>query len=98
MAQIEKQPVWPIVAFNKDAFPNRRRTSPASNHSPCRNKPSSVAYVFKRNIRLSLALWSRAAQLQPLRSKDLCVLEPLIGGAKVPLVSSRFSRGASQQP
>jgi hypothetical protein len=28
------------VAFNKDAFPNRRRTSPAgSNHSACQNKP-----------------------------------------------------------
>ena len=36
--------------------------------------------LLKRNIWLSFALRSRAAQLQPLRSKDLCVLEPLIGG------------------
>src|ERR1700741_1850469 len=30
--------------------------------------------------------------------KDLCVLEPLIGGAKVPLVSFPLSSGASRQP
>jgi hypothetical protein len=40
---VESLPILPTVAFNKDAFPNRQRSSLATNHSPCRNKPSSVA-------------------------------------------------------
>jgi hypothetical protein len=42
-APFETMPISPTFAFNKDAFPNRQRSPPATNHSPCRNKPSSVA-------------------------------------------------------
>src|SRR4051812_23916531 len=32
--------ILPYVAFNKDAFPNRRHTAGGPNHSACQNKPS----------------------------------------------------------
>jgi hypothetical protein len=31
------------IAFNKDAFPNRQHSSPATNHSPCRNSRALFA-------------------------------------------------------
>jgi len=31
------------VAFSKDAFPTRRRSSPANLHLACQNKPISLA-------------------------------------------------------
>jgi hypothetical protein len=36
--------VSPTIAFNKDAFPNRRRSLPAGpNHSACQNQPGHQA-------------------------------------------------------
>ena len=56
--------ISPTVAFNKDAFPTRRHLQPAGpNHSACQNKPRLFRVNFKRNIRLSFALRSEAAQL-----------------------------------
>jgi hypothetical protein len=51
------------VAFNKDAFPNRQLSPAGPNHSACQNKPGFSCVNLKRNIRLSFALRSRAAQL-----------------------------------
>jgi len=67
--------ILPSFAFNKDAFPNRLLTVPAGpNHSPAETRSGFCAWSLKRNIRLSFALRSRAAQLsQPSRStKPAC--------------------------
>jgi len=59
------------VAFNKDAFPTRRPLNRQPTIvQPCQNKPGfSCVNLSKRNIRLSFALRSQAAQLcQPSRS------------------------------
>src|SRR6266436_6548835 len=62
--------ILPYVAVNKDAFPN----SPADHagrisHSACQNKHRFLAWLFKRNIRLSFALRSKQrSSLKPSRS------------------------------
>jgi len=53
----------------------------AANHSACQTKHRFLAWVFKRNIRLSFALRSEAAQLsQAIALKWTCVLEPFTRG------------------
>src|SRR3954447_7305086 len=73
--------ILPYIAFNKDAFPNRWHTAGGPNHSACQNKPRFSCVSFKRNIRLSFALRSRAAQLsKPSRSIRTWRLEPFTRG------------------
>src|SRR6266478_7471171 len=66
----------------QDAFPN----SPADpagciSHSACQNKHRFLAWLFKRNIRLSFALRSKQrSSLKPSRSIRTCVLEPFTRG------------------
>jgi hypothetical protein len=56
-------------------------TASRTNHSACQNKPRFSRVNFKRNIRLSFALRSRAAQLsQPSRSNGTWLLEPFTRG------------------
>ena len=82
-------------------FADRARTPPAGpNHSACQNKPRFLRVNFKRNIRLSFALRSRAAQLfQPSRSNGTWLLEPFTRGGlscfKRTLASTRSIYGAS---
>jgi hypothetical protein len=48
----------------KTRSPTVQRTPPAaSSHSACQNEHGFLAWLFKRNIRLSFALRSEAAQL-----------------------------------
>src|SRR6266481_10112716 len=66
----------------QDAFPN----SPADaagriSRSACQNKHRFLAWLFKRNIRLSFALRSKQrSSLKPSRSIRTCVLEPFTRG------------------
>ena len=91
--------ILPYVAFNKDAFPNCRHLPAGPNHSACRNKPSFFRVNLKRNIRLSFALRSRAAQL----SKAIALNQDLAFGtfhsgralALRTLASTRSIYGAS---
>jgi len=40
--------ISPIIAFNKDAFPNRRHIPPAGpNHSACQNSPDHRAWRLR---------------------------------------------------
>jgi hypothetical protein len=80
--------VLQYVALSKDAFPTSRRASPAaSNHFACQNKhrflvsDSEVRIIVRRQIRLSFALRSEAAQLsEAIALKGTCVLEPFTRG------------------
>jgi len=56
--------ISPKTSWQHDALPTVQPTSvAASNHSACQNKHRILAWVFNRNIRLSFALRSEAAQL-----------------------------------
>src|SRR6202022_1303189 len=80
--QSDSTQISPYVAVNKDALP----TSPAQiagspNHSPCQNEARFFAESFKRNIRLSFALRSEAAQhSKAIALKQTCVQEPFTRG------------------
>jgi len=40
--------ISPIIAFNKDAFPNRRHSLPAGpNHSACQSQPNQRAWRLR---------------------------------------------------
>jgi len=62
--------IFPYVAVSKDALSNSpAEAADSSSHSACQNKHRSLAWVFKRNIRLSFALRSEAAQLSSHRAR-----------------------------
>src|SRR3984893_12197211 len=59
----------------------QRRSLAASNHSACQNEHRVFARSFKRNIRLSFALRSEAAQqYKAITLKQTCVQEPFTRG------------------
>src|ERR1700737_4608164 len=59
----------------------QRRSQAASNHSACQNEHRFFARSFKRNIRLSFALRSDAAQhFKAIALKQTCVQEPFTRG------------------
>src|SRR3978361_18252 len=71
----------PSVAFTNTRSPTAGSLPAGPNHSACQNKPRFFRVNFKRNIRLSFALRSRAAQLsQPSRSWWTWLLEPFTRG------------------
>jgi hypothetical protein len=79
--------ILPYVAFNKDAFPNRQRTSPAgSNHSACQNKPILLnAGVFRVIFQAQYQAFVRfavgsSAALSAIALNWTCVLEPFTPG------------------
>jgi hypothetical protein len=75
------------VAFNKDAFPNRRRSLPAGpNHSACPNKPIlPSAGVFRVIFQAQYQAFVRfavrsSAALSAIALNWTCVLEPFTPG------------------
>jgi len=79
--QFDSTQILPYVAVNKDAFPTSPADAAGCIHSACQNKHRFLAWLFKRNIRLSFALRSRQrSSLKPSRSNRTCVLEPFTRG------------------
>src|SRR6478752_3366543 len=79
--QFDSTQILLYVAVNKDAFPNSPADAAGCIHSACQNKHRFLAWLFKRNIRLSFALRSRQrSSLKPSRSIRTCVLEPFTRG------------------
>jgi len=63
-APLNSTQIYRTSQSTRTRSPTARRASPAaSSHSACQNKHRFRAWVFKRNIRLSFALRSEAAQL-----------------------------------
>ncbi len=93
--------ISPTIAFNKDAFPNRRRLPPAGpTHSAWQNKPSSYRVRFSLRKLLSAisgfrSLCGREQHSSGYCAQWTCVLEPLLGPALASraLVSTRTPRG-----
>jgi hypothetical protein len=83
MSCLYSSPKVTSVGFSSSLFAlsDISRVKRAANHFACQTKHRCLAWVFKRNIRLSFALRSEAAQLsKAIALKWTCVLEPFTRG------------------
>jgi len=73
--------ILPTIAFNKDAFPNRRHIAGRTNHSPGKNKPrfSRMSFQAQYQAFVRFAVTSSAA-LSAIALNRTCLLEPFTSG------------------